>query len=109
MRAKTPAPRKWLALKSGLTQLKVCMGEPTYVKIACTSCSEHVEFPLEMRGHIVSCPHCSLSLVLELPGVPQSPPPGNLYQRLRALNGLDAKPVVINSPPAFTQNPQARP
>jgi DNA-directed RNA polymerase subunit RPC12/RpoP len=65
------------------------MGETTYVKIACPSCSEHVEFPLEMRGHIVNCPHCSLSLILELPGLQPQPPPANLYQRLRALNNLN--------------------
>jgi DNA-directed RNA polymerase subunit RPC12/RpoP len=98
-----------LVSKAGFAQLKVCMDEPVYVKIACASCSEHVEFPLEMRGHIINCPHCTLSLVLELPGAPQTPPPANLYQRLRALNGLDAKPVDINLPPAFMQNPQARP
>ena len=85
------------------------MGETTYVKIACPSCSEHVEFPLEMRGHIVNCPHCTLSLVLELPGAPQTAPSANLYQRLRALNNVAAKPVVINLPKAFKQNPQARP
>jgi hypothetical protein len=105
---KMRSERKWLALKSGLTQLKVCMDEPVYVKIACPSCSEHVEFPMEMRGDVINCPHCTLSMVLELPGAPQTPPPGNLYQRLRALNGLDAKPVNINPPEAFMQNPQAR-
>jgi DNA-directed RNA polymerase subunit RPC12/RpoP len=74
------------------------MGE-TYVKIACPSCSEHVEFPLEMRGHIINCPHCSLSMVLELPGgQPQTPPPANLYQRLRALNNLKPNPVPITPP-----------
>jgi len=48
-------------------------------------------------------------MALELPGASQTPPSANLYQRLRALNGLDAKPVAINLPQAFTQNPQARP
>jgi len=86
------------------------MGETTYVKIGCPSCSEHVEFPLEMRGHIINCPHCSLSMVLELPGAPQTPPPANLYQRLRALNNLNAKPVEISLPAAFMENPgTARP
>jgi DNA-directed RNA polymerase subunit RPC12/RpoP len=65
------------------------MGETSYVKIACPSCSEHLEFPMEMRGHVINCPHCSLSLVLELPGMqPQTPPPANLYERLRALNNI---------------------
>jgi len=75
------------------------MGDPTYVKIACPSCSEHVEFPLEMRGQIINCPHCTLSLVLEVPGMPpQTPPPANLYQRLRALNNLDSKSAAANRP-----------
>jgi len=80
------------------------MGETTYVKIACPSCADNVEFPLEMRGHIINCPHCTLSLVLELPGMqPQTPPPANLYQRLRALNNLSPKPLTIGLPAAFIQ------
>ena len=85
------------------------MGDTNYVKIACPSCSEHVEFPLEMRGHIISCPHCTLSMVLELPGAAQSPPPANLYQRLRALNNLEAKPIVITHPQPLNPNTQPHP
>jgi hypothetical protein len=89
------------------------MGESTYVKIACPSCSEHVEFPLEMRGIIVNCPHCTLSLVLDLPGTPSptppTPPPASLYQRLRALNHLEPKPIAINLTESFTQPPRSRP
>jgi hypothetical protein len=48
-------------------------------------------------------------MVLELPGAAQSPPPANLYQRLRALNNLEAKPVTINPPPSFPQNSQHQP
>ena len=72
------------------------MSEITYLKIACQSCSEHIEFPTEMRGQIINCPHCSLSIPLELPAEqPQSPPPGNMYQRLRALNGLKPKDLKL--------------
>jgi hypothetical protein len=81
------------------------MGETKYVKIGCPSCSEHVEFPLEMRGHIINCPHCTLSMVLEVPGTPQGPPGGNLYQRLRALNNLNSKPVDVSLPKAFMEPP----
>jgi hypothetical protein len=83
------------------------MGEPTYVKIACPSCSEHVEFPLEMRGQRVNCPHCTLSLVLDLPGEP--PPPGNLYQRLRALNKQNPQPMAISLPASFLPQSEDRP
>ena len=76
----------------------------TYIKIACPSCTDHIEFPMEMRGEIINCPHCSLSLKLELPGTQsESPPPANLYQRLRALNNLPQKSVPIRLPEAFTK------
>lgn len=55
-----------------------CMTTPQTLKIACPSCREHVEFPAGMRGQIINCPHCGLSMVLELPGAtprPASPPP----------------------------------
>ena len=84
--------------------------EETYVKIACPSCSEHVEFPLVMRGHIIACPHCTLSLVLELPGLQaQSPPPANLYQRLRALNQVNPNPIALSPAEAWNRNSQRPP
>jgi hypothetical protein len=53
-----------------------------------------------MRGQVINCPHCTLSLTLELPreqpqAPPQSPPVGNMYQRLRALNGLKPKELKL--------------
>ena len=72
------------------------MSEITYLKIACPSCSNNIEFPKEMRGQVNNCPHCSLSITLELPGEqPQTPPSGNMYQRLRALNGLKPKDLKL--------------
>ena len=50
------------------------MNAPQTLKIACPSCAEHVEFPAEMRGQIINCPHCGLSMTLVLPGAP--PPAG---------------------------------
>jgi hypothetical protein len=49
------------------------MNAPQTLKIACPSCAGHVEFPAEMRGQIINCPHCGLSVVLELPGAPARP------------------------------------
>ena len=72
------------------------MSETIYLKIACPSCSNNIEFPKEMRGQVTNCPHCSLSITLELPQEqPQSPPVGNMYQRLRALNGLKPKDLEL--------------
>ena len=71
------------------------MSETTYLKIGCPSCSEHIEFPAEMRGQITNCPHCSLSITLELPGEQTPAPVGNMYQRLRALNGLKPKDLEL--------------
>jgi DNA-directed RNA polymerase subunit RPC12/RpoP len=54
------------------------MNAPQILKIACPSCAGHVEFPAEMRGQIIDCPHCGLSVLLELPGTtarPVAPPP----------------------------------
>jgi hypothetical protein len=48
-------------------------------------------------------------MVLELPGAAQSPPPANLYQRLRALNNLEAKPIVITHPQPLNPNTQPHP
>jgi len=64
-----------------------------------------------MRGQIINCPHCTLSLALELASAPAAPSPapalpsGNLYQRLRALNNLSPKANPIELPEAFNQNP----
>jgi hypothetical protein len=54
------------------------MNPPQTLKIACPTCAGHVEFAAEMRGQIIDCPHCGLSVVLELPGAtakPVAPPP----------------------------------
>jgi len=83
--------------------------EISYLKIACPSCEGHVEFPAPMRGQVINCPHCTLSLVLDLPGSrPATPPAGNLYQRLRALNNLPSQPAAIGLPEAFRQQPDNR-
>jgi DNA-directed RNA polymerase subunit RPC12/RpoP len=99
----------WLVHQSGLPQFEAGVDEITYLKIACPSCTGRVEFPLPMRGQIIACPHCSLSLVLDLPGSPPAlPPPANLYQRLRALNNLPPPPVIISLPKAFRQPPRSQ-
>jgi DNA-directed RNA polymerase subunit RPC12/RpoP len=46
------------------------MSTPQSLKIVCPNCSGHVEFPAEMHGQIINCPHCDLSLLLQVPGIP---------------------------------------
>ena len=84
------------------------MDEIIYWKVACPNCTGHIEFPSQMRGDIINCPHCTLSMILELAEAPSATPPANLYQRLRALNGLPATPITINLPEAFRQQPTSR-
>lgn len=47
------------------------------LKIACPSCGGHIEFPVDMHGQVINCPHCSLSVPLTIPGYvrPAMPPP----------------------------------
>ena len=45
-----------------------CMRQPAEIKIACPSCGGHIEFPPDMAGQIINCPHCSLSVALQIPG-----------------------------------------
>jgi len=104
-----PSVVNWLVTQPGWSHTEIHMAETVYLKIACPSCQEHIEFPVEMRGHVINCPHCSLSMALELPGTqPETPPHANIYQRLRALNNLNPKPAVINLPEAFTKRPESR-
>lgn len=48
------------------------------LKIKCTQCQQNIAFPVNMHGQIIPCPHCGLSVCLQVPGVSQSvsrPPP----------------------------------
>jgi hypothetical protein len=85
------------------------MDETTYLKVACPSCSGHIEFPSLMRGQVINCPHCTLSMILELAGAAASaPPPANLYQRLRALNNLPPPARPLGLPAAFLPPPEGQ-
>jgi hypothetical protein len=77
------------------------MNMPETLKIACPSCAGHVEFPAEMRGQIINCPHCDLSVLLELPGSitrPTAPPPAPAAPQMRVehLNAIYKKPAYKN-------------
>jgi DNA-directed RNA polymerase subunit RPC12/RpoP len=44
------------------------MSVPAYFKIECASCKGHIEFPKEIHGQTIACPHCGLTAVLRVPG-----------------------------------------
>lgn len=44
------------------------MSGPDIFKVACSNCQEHIEFPKELHGSVIDCPHCGLSTVLRVPG-----------------------------------------
>ncbi len=45
------------------------MWKTVYLKTACERCSGHIEYPTELAGQSVECPHCHHTITL-----PQSPP-----------------------------------
>jgi len=44
------------------------MNEAATFKIACPNCQGHIEFPKEMHGQTIPCPHCDLTAVLKVAG-----------------------------------------
>ena len=57
------------------------MSEVTYLKIACEHCGGHIEYPSEMAGQSIQCPHCQHTITLPPPlpippqRMPAAPPP----------------------------------
>src|SRR5437660_6080165 len=50
----------------------------SYLKIACERCGGHIEYPSEMAGQSIQCPHCQHAITLSSPPPPQrtpGPPP----------------------------------
>ena len=64
-----PLCGKWtIAKQSVVTEgLLRCMRQPVTIKIACPSCDGHIEFPSDMIGQVINCPHCSSSVALRIP------------------------------------------
>jgi DNA-directed RNA polymerase subunit RPC12/RpoP len=40
------------------------MSETTHLKMACERCGGHIEYPSEMAGRSIQCPHCQHSITL---------------------------------------------
>ena len=43
------------------------MSEPKFLLCACVHCANHIEFPGEMVGMVVDCPHCAQATLLTAP------------------------------------------
>ena len=48
------------------------MSETTHLKMACERCGGHIEYPSEMAGQSIQCPHCQHTI--KLPPSPPIPP-----------------------------------
>jgi hypothetical protein len=42
----------------------------SYLKAACQHCKGHIEYPSELAGQSVECPHCKQTLTLPPPPIP---------------------------------------
>jgi membrane protein YdbS with pleckstrin-like domain len=51
------------------------MPETTYLKAACQYCKGHIEYPSELAGQSVGCPHCKQTTTLPPSTSPPPPPP----------------------------------
>jgi hypothetical protein len=49
------------------------MSDSKYLKGSCQHCNNHIEFPAEASGSVVSCPHCGnqVTLIADTPTAPQ--------------------------------------
>src|SRR5262245_66337827 len=51
------------------------MPEITYLKTECQHCKGHIEYPSELAGQSVECPHCKrAATLLSTPPAPLPPP-----------------------------------
>jgi uncharacterized paraquat-inducible protein A len=57
------------------------MPEITYLKVGCQHCKGHIEYPSELGGQSIECPHCKQ--MTTLPPPPFSPPPPVIQQPVR--------------------------
>src|SRR5437588_8506537 len=75
------------------------MDEELTAKCACSQCGNHIEFPIEVAGQFVHCPHCqgATQLNLEAPAPPSDKP--SAAELLAAFGG----PVPKNRVSVFYQ------
>ena len=69
------------------------MSEPKFLLCACVHCANHIEFPGEMVGMVVDCPHCAQATLLTAPdaaalpiaatAAPEKPPAGKKSWKAR--------------------------
>jgi hypothetical protein len=85
------------------------MSEIVYLKTACERCSGNIEYPFEMAGQSIECPHCHQTITLPSPftaSAPQPPPPIPHFPTLQLPLGGSAacSKDESNSSPFLSQN-----
>jgi hypothetical protein len=60
------------------------MPETTYFKTECQHCKGHIEYPSELAGQSVECPHCKRTTTLLSTPPPPLPPPLPVVRPARA-------------------------
>ena len=58
-----------------MIELHTLMPETTYLKVECQHCKGHIEYPSELAGQSVECPHCKQTTTLPPSTSPPPPPP----------------------------------
>ena len=73
-----------------LNRTKITMSVNAYHKTACDACRGRIEYPIDLAGHLVACPHCGhLTRLAVLPAAskPVSETTAQLRDRMRRDSG----------------------
>src|SRR5262249_54627651 len=71
-----------------MSELPHAHAKTTYLKTECQHCKDHTEYPSELAGQSVECPHCKQMTTL-LPSAPPPPIPPPLAVIHRARPSID--------------------
>jgi GYF domain 2 len=73
--------------RRGVIECHSPMRETTYVKTECQQCKGHIEYPSELAGQSVECPHCKQTTTL-----PTSTPPLQTFVGLPRISYCSSSP-----------------
>lgn len=74
------------------------MSQIVYLKTACERCSGHIEYPCELAGQSIECPHCHQATPLPPPLPAAEPASLSLMEPTRArLDGVGRGSIALKS------------